>query len=349
MHLKYLWLAALVVLPCLPSCGCGGDSFPTGNSCPVPLVVQFVGPVDAAIDVPLDSDIVVTFSAPVVESTVNGQSFVVVERGGPPVTGSIFFSQPGLQVHFDPVGDLLPCTVYDVAIAGAVQDPCAQPLAARVWSFTTTGKGCLPPPLPGACVPPVDFLTTTTYAVLAGTTITNTGPTFLNGDLGLSPGSSVTGAPAVSGVSHVADAPAVQAQADLVTVYDAAAALPSTATRIGDIGGEVLTTGVYTSTSALSIERADLVLVGDADDIFVFQMVSSLTVGSGRKIVLQGVRPCNVIWQVGSSAILGTGAQFEGSILALTSITMNTGATANGRMLARNGQVSFDTNTVTVP
>lgn len=106
---------------------------------------------------------------------------------------------------------------------------------------------------------------------------------------------------------------------------------------------------MYTSSSFLSIDRADLVLVGGPDDIFVFQMVSSLTVMSGRRVILQGVRPCNVIWQVGSSAILGTGAQFEGSILALTSITLETGATANGRMLARNGQVSFDTNDVTVP
>ncbi len=348
MHLKYLWLAALAVLPCLPSCGCGGDSFPT-DSCPVPLVVQFVGPVDASIDVPLDSDIVVTFSAPVVESTVNGQTFVVVERGGPPVSGTIFFSQPGLQVQFDPLADLLPCTLYDVVVGAGVQDLCGRPLVPFAWSFRTTGVNCPPLPTPGLCVPPIDFLTTTTYAVLAGTTITNTGTTTLDGDLGLSPGTAVTGAPVVSGVSHVADAVAVQAQNDLVTAYNAAAALPSTATRIGDIGGEVLTTGVYTSSSFLSIERADLVLVGGPDDVFVFQMVSSLTVASGRKVILQGVRPCNVIWQVGSSAILETGVEFEGTILALTSITMRTGATANGRMMARNGQVSFETNMVTVP
>ncbi len=349
MHLKYLWLAALAVLPSLPSCGCGGDSLPTGNSCPVPLVALTVGPVGGAIDVPLDTQIVVTFSAPVEESTVNGQTFVIVERGGPLVPGTIFFSLPGLEARFDPLADLLPCTLYDVVVAGAIQDLCAQPLAAFGWSFTTTGVNCVPPPAPGACVPPIDFLTTTTYAVLAGTTITNTGPTTLDGDLGLSPGSSVTGAPIVNGVSHIADAQAVQAQNDLVTAYNAAAALPSTATRVGDIGGQILTTGVYTSSSSLSIQRADLVLLGGPDDMFVFQMVSSLTVASGRKIILQGVRPCNVIWQVGSSATLETGVQFEGSILALTSISMKTGATANGRMLARNGQVSFDTNLVTVP
>ena len=350
MHLKFLWLAALVVLPCLPSCGCGGDSFPTANPCLVPLDVELVTPIDASIDIPLDSDIVVTFSAPVVESTVNGQTFVVVERGGPPVPGTIFFSQPGLQAHFDPLTNLLPCTLYDVVLGAGVSDLCSDPLVPFAWSFTTTGVNCLPPPVAGACTPPIDFLTTGTYIVLAGATITNTGPTTLNGDLGLSPGSAVTGAPIVTGVSNIANGPAVTAKTDLIAAYDAAAAIPSTATRIGDIGGEVLTTGVYTSSSVLSIERADLVLVGGPDDIFVFQVVAGLTVASGRRIILQGgVRPCNVIWQVGSSAILETGSDFQGSILALTSITMRTGATATGRMLARNGQVSFESNVVTMP
>jgi len=97
------------------------------------------------------------------------------------------------------------------------------------------------------------------------------------------------------------------------------------------------------------VEVADLILVGGPDDVFIFQMVSSLTIGSGRKILLQGVRSCNVIWQVGSSATLNTGAEFVGTILALTDINLLTGATVEGRMLARNGQVVLDTNTVTVP
>ncbi len=208
---------------------------------------------------------------------------------------------------------------------------------------------CNPPPPVGPCVPPIEFGTAVTYAVLAGSTVTNTGTTLLGGDLGLHPGSSVTGAPSVTGVIHIADAEALQAKNDLITAYNAAVAAPSSATRIGDIGGEILTAGVYTSSSALSVLSADLVLVGGPDDVFIFQMVSSLAIGPGRKILLQGVRPCNVIWQVGSSAVLETGAEFVGTVLALTSITLKAGATVEGRMLARNGQVALDTNLVTVP
>lgn len=171
---------------------------------------------DGATGVALDADIVVTFSAPVVEGTVNAQTFVLVERGGPVVPGAIFFSQPGLQVHLDPLANLLPCTVYDVVIGAGILDLCAQGTVAFAWSFQTTGVNCGPIPVPGLCTPPIDFLTTATYAVLAGATITNTGPTLLTGDLGLSPGSSVTGAPVVTGVSHIADAVALQAQNDLI-------------------------------------------------------------------------------------------------------------------------------------
>jgi len=351
MHLKYLWLAGLAVVPSLPSCGCGGDSFPgtPGAFCPIPPAVAFVVPLDASIGVALDSQIVVTFNQPVVTSTVNGLTFVVVERGGPVVPGALFFTIPGVEVSFDPTVDFLPCTIYDVVVGAGVQDICEQPLTPFTMSFTTTGVNCGPPPPVGACVPPIDFGTAFSFAVLAGTTITNTGATMLTGDLGLSPGSSVTGAPVVTGVSQVANAVALQAKNDLITAYDAAVAVPSNFSRIGDIGGQVLTAGVYTSTSTLAVQSADLTLVGGPDDVFIFQMVSSLTIASGRQVILQGVRPCNVIWQVGSSAIIETGAVFAGSILALTSITLNTGATAQGRMLARNGQVSFQGNTVSVP
>lgn len=353
MQLNYLGFLALAVLPAiLPSCGCGGDSLPLdppADSCPIPLDVTFVAPLDATIDVALDSQIVVVFNQPVIESTVNDLTFVVIERGGPVVTGTLFFTVAGLEVRFDPTVDLLPCTLYDVVVGAGVQDLCEGPLVPFAWSFTTTGVDCDPPPPLNLCVPPVDFGTAFPFAVLAGSTITSTGATLLVGDLGLSPGSSVTGAPVVTGVSEIANAVALQAKNDLIIAYDQAVAIPTNFSRIGDIGGQVLTPGVYTSTSSMAVLSADLTLVGGPDDVFIFQMVSSLTIASGRRIILLGVRACHVIWQVGSSATIGTGAEFVGSILALTSITLNTGATAEGRMLARNGQVSFQGNTVTVP
>ena len=349
MNLKYLLLAPLLVLPSLPSCGCGGDS---GNisGCPPPPFVQSVDPLNGAIDVALASEICVTFSTPMLESTVNGQTFLVVERGGPIVVGTIIFTQPNLTACFIPMPNLLPCTIYDIAVSGgATEDICGQPLAAFTSSFTTTGVNCVPPGPPGPCVPQINFGTAVSYAVLAGTTVTNTGPTTLNGDLGLHPGSSVTGAPVVTGVTNVANAPALAAKNDLIIAYNDAVAAPSTATRIGDIGGEILTAGVYTSTSDLSVLSADLILIGGQDDVFIFQMVSTLTVATGRKVLLQGVRPCNVIWQVGSSATLNGGAEFVGTILALTDINLVTGATVAGRLLARNGQVVLQSNIVTVP
>jgi len=320
---------------------------------PAPFVEQ-VGPENGAPDVPADTQIVLDFSTLMDEGTVNDLTFILKERGGPivPCESLVFQEIDGgtrTEATCTPAGDLLPCTTYDIAVSASVLDIGGQHLTAFASSFTTTGINCAPPPPPGPCLPQIDFGTAVSYAVLAGTTITNTGATFLDGDLGLHPGSAVTGSPAVSGVTHIADAPALQAKNDLITAYNAAVALPSTATRVGDLGGEILTAGVYTSSSFLSVVVADLLLIGGPDDVFVFQMVSSLNVGTGRKILLQGVRPCNVIWQVGSSAVLEVGVQFAGTILALTDITLKTGATAEGRLLARNGQVVLAGNTVTAP
>jgi hypothetical protein len=353
--LNILPLAALVILPFLPSCG--GSSGGGGIEAVLtgPPVVTLVSPVDGATDVPVDTTVLVDFSVLLQKGTVNRQTFLLIERGGPGVLGTIKFqhifigSRPALEARFIPAASLLPCTTYDVVVTSGAEDSFHRSLTTFASSFTTTGTNCFPPQPVGPCVSPIDFGTASTYAVLAGSTITNTGPTTLDGDLGLSPGSSVTGAPSVTGVMHIADAPALQAQNDLITAYNAAAAASSTATRIGDIGGQVLTAGVYTSSSALSVETADLVLVGGPNDVFIFQMVSTLTIGSGRKVILQGVRPCNVIWQVGSSATLEVGSEFSGSILALTDITLKTGATSDGALLARNGQVVLDTNIVTVP
>ncbi len=194
--------------------------------------------------------------------------------------------------------------------------------------------------------------TADSFAVLGGSTVTNTGPSVISGDLGVSPGAAVTGFPpgtVTAGTVHAADAVALQAQGGLTTAYNDAAGRSSTATISADLAGSTLGPGVYTSASSLGLS-GDLTLDarGDPNAVFVFQAGSTLTAGSASRVLLVGgAQPCNVFWQVGSSATIGTNSAFAGNILALTSISLTTGAKLTGRALARNGAVTLDTNTVT--
>jgi type VI secretion system secreted protein VgrG len=191
------------------------------------------------------------------------------------------------------------------------------------------------------------------YTVLAGTTVTNTGPSDVQGSLGVSPGTAVTGFPpgvVSNGAIHAADAAALDAQAAVGTAFDIAAARPSTNAISADLAGGSLIPGVYTG-GALALNGA-LVLdgQGDPDAVFVFQAASTLVTGSSSSVSLvNGARACNVFWQVGSSATIGTNSQFVGTVLALTSISAQTNATVQGRLLARNGAVTLDSNTLTLP
>jgi len=199
---------------------------------------------------------------------------------------------------------------------------------------------------------PVGLGTAGNFAVLAGSTVTNTGPSVISGSVGLAPGSAVTGFPpgiVLAGTIQVANGVALQAKGDLVTAYNDAAGRSSTATVSGDLAGRTLKPGVYTSASSLGLSgQLTLDAQGDPSAVFVFQAGSSLIVGSGSQInLIGGAQACNVYWQVGSSATIGTSSAFVGNILALTSITMTTGATLQGSALARNGAVTLDTNTIT--
>jgi Ice-binding-like len=186
------------------------------------------------------------------------------------------------------------------------------------------------------------------FAVLAGTTVTNTGPTWITGQLGVAPGSAVTGfPPGKSGVQHKADSVAITAQTNLTAAYTNAAAQPCPGTNnfTGvNLGGKSLVPGVYCQTTAPSL-TGTLTLNGSG--IYIFQIGSTLVTASGARVVLiGGAQPCQVFWQVGSSATIATSTTFIGNIMALTSIAMQTGATLNGRALARNGAVTLDTNRI---
>ncbi len=196
------------------------------------------------------------------------------------------------------------------------------------------------------------------FAVLAGSAVTNTGPTVINGgDVGLSPGTSVTGFPPGTitppYTTQIANGVALLAQNDLTTPYNEAAGLAPTQNLTGtDLGGLTLTTGVYFfSSSAQLTGTLTFNDQGDPNAQFVFQIGSTVTTASNLSVVTinGGSMPgCSVFWQVGSSATLGTTTAFEGHILALTSITMDTGATIlDGSALARNGAVTLDSNTIT--
>ena len=204
-----------------------------------------------------------------------------------------------------------------------------------------------------AAQPTVDLKTAYNFAVLGGTTVTNTGTSVVNGDLGLSPGLSVIGFPpgVLNGTEYVSDAAANQAQIDLTAAYDTIVGQPVTATLAEDLGGQTLVPGVYNSITGKFTITGTLTLDGgnDPNAIFIFQTDETLTTaGSSIVNLINGVQPFNVHWQVGSSATLGTSSDFKGNILALTSITATTSATVNGRLLARNGAVTLDTNNITI-
>jgi hypothetical protein len=200
---------------------------------------------------------------------------------------------------------------------------------------------------------PVGLGTSGSFGVLAGAGVTNTGPTTINGDVGTFPTTSVSGAASmtITGTNHAGDAVTQGAKNDLVTAYNTAAGeSPSTAVP-ADLGGRTLTAGTYNSASSLGLTGAlTLNGGGNPNALFVFQAGSTLTTASSSTVsLINGAQACNVFWQVGSSATLGTGSTFRGTILALTSITVTTGTTINGRVLARNGAVTLDTDTITRP
>ncbi len=201
----------------------------------------------------------------------------------------------------------------------------------------------------------VDLGAADSFAVMGGSTVTNTGATTIHGNLGFAPGSTITGFPpglVIAGTIHAADGLAMQAQTDLTAAYNFAAGEPCGNVLTGqDLGGLTLTPGVYCFASTAQLTGTlTLNSLGDPNAVFVFQIGSSLTTASNSSVIVtNGGQGDSVFFQVGSSATLGTNTAFAGNILALTSITLNTGSTINcGRALARGGAVTLDTNNLSI-
>jgi len=196
----------------------------------------------------------------------------------------------------------------------------------------------------------VNLGTAASFGVLAGQSVSNSGATTINADLGIWPGSTLTGAPTTTGTTQLGNVPAQNAQGALTAAYDDAAGRAAGSTIAGDLGGMTLAPGVRKSTSTLQITSADVTLDagGNPNAVFIFQIASSFTVDVGRQVILSGgAQPSNIFWQVGSSATLNSNCNVSGNILALTTISMGTGATLNGRAMARNGAVTLLANTIT--
>ena len=266
---------------------------------------------------------------------------------GPAKTGN-----PLQALPFD-IGEF---TVSDLNVGSGILFACMDcPLAKadyRAHQRGTTFSDPAAPPAPGVCIVPLGVADS--FANLAGAGITNTGPTTITGDLGSYPTLAITGTATltiISAMNHRGDIVTRAAKTDLVTAYDTAAGLKPTFPIVDDLGGKTLKAGVYNSASSIGLTGTlTLDAAGNSNAVFVFQAGSTLTTASASKVVLiNGAQSCNVFWQVGSSATLGTYSSLRGSILALTSITVTTGVTIDGRVLARNGAVTLDSDKITKP
>ncbi len=314
-------------------------------ACAVPIVptVVSVTPANGACPNTLVTG---TFSEAMNPATINNSTFTLAGAGA---AGTVSYDLASQTATYAPSAPLSLNTLYTATITTGAKDLSGNGLASNeVWTFTTSSV---------ACQQPVPLNSAANFLVLAGSTVTNTGPTILTGgNLGLSPGSAVTGFPPGTltppAVMFVADPTAAQAQLDLTVAYNYAAGVQGAAVLQGDMSGLTFAPGVYKTSSTVQLSGGNVTLdaQGNQNAVFIFQVGSTLTTLGSTQVLLTGnAQAKNVFWQVGSSATLGTNSAFSGTILSLQSITLDTGASLHGRALARNGAVSMDSNAITAP
>lgn len=323
--------------------GTGPDTTTNPDASTAAPTVIMTSPNPLAVNVAVNKRITATFSRPMNPATLNMLTFTV-RQGATPIVGTVTYA--GSTATFTPIMALGNSLPYTATITTGAQDPAGVALAAdHVWTFTT-----------GACsLAGVDLLSSAGFAVLAGSTVTSTGPTSVTGNLGVSPGTAVVGFPAgtLIGAQHAGDPTAAQAIADARTAYiDLAGRSLCAMTVAGNLGGMTLTPGLYKSTSSLAISSGNLTLdaQGDPDAIFILTTASTLTTTAGRQVILSGgAKATNVYWQVGTSATLGTTTAFHGTIIADQAITLGTGATLTGRVMALIAATTLDSNVIVTP
>ena len=333
-------------------------TFTTGSSI-APTIIS-TDPLNNAIATPLNKSISATFSIAIDPKTINDKTFTI-KNGTTAVAGAVTYT--GTTATFDPTADFLPGITYTATISGAKDMQGITLANDYVWNFSTSSS------LVGNTV---NLGSSEKFGILAGVGVSNNAgfSEIRNMDVGISPGvrSSVTGFPPaiiVEGAIYASDditplgisATLINAKQDLTNAYLFAegASTPAPATVSGDQGGKTLAPGIYKSTSTLLIQSGDLTLdaQGDANAVWIFQVASDFTTvgGAGGNVILSGgAQAKNIFWQVGRSATIGNYTIFKGNILALTSITMNSHATIQGRLLARNGSIVMtDTNIISKP
>jgi hypothetical protein len=323
-------------------------TFTTGaTSCVTtgPPTVTTVAPLANAIGVCTNAVLSATFSEAMDPATISATTITL----SPADPGTVALDSTGKVATYTPNASLALNTTYTATITTGAKDTLGNPLVAPfVWSFMTSTL---------QCQPPVPLGTAANFEILAASTVTSTGPTVVTGgDIGLSPGTSITGfpqglltAPAMMQVSNLI---AAQGQLDLTIAYNYTAGLPGGAALPTELSGKTLTPGLYNNPMAVTLSSGNLTLdaQGNPNAVFIFQIGSTLiTLGNTQVVLVGGALAKNVFWQVGSSATLGTNSVFEGTIMALQSITLNTGASLQGRALARTAAVTLDSNVVTAP
>ena len=327
-------------------------TFTTGNTACLagPPTVVSVAPPNGTAGVCPNTVAVATFSEAMNPSTISATTFTLTGPAAAAVTGQVVYDAPDYVATFTPASNLALNTTYTATITTGAQDLMANALAVdATWSFTTATAACQTSQVP--------LGSAATFDVLAATTVTNTGPTVITGgNLGLSPGSAVTGFPpgmlTLPAVMQVTDPAAAQGQLDLTTAYIYTAGLPGGMSLPGEMSGLTFAPGLYKTSSAVKLSAGNVTLdaQGNVNAVFIFQVGSTLTtIGSTQVVLAGGAQAKNVFWQVSSSATLGTNSIFQGTIMALQSITLDTGATLNGRALARNAEVALDSNPITAP